>query len=186
MSLIKVTKLNEVQDKEVLSEEYISDLYVFTKTPKMDLLFRKDTMKLYQVDDTLECLLEVKEDVEQIRQIEQLKKMFLNIDIKKNKINEKEFQYIIEGKGNSVTLNAEMYTSIYEELKNTASHDSFLLSQKSSLVDINLLPSELIKESFFSMNIQGNIVTTKSTLKTIDLIYNNTSKYDYLLEYSIK
>lgn len=177
--LIKITKENVVQEKRTITEEYITDLYVYTKTPMSDLLFRKDTNKLYTVDNIEKKLIELRRDDQQISQVNQLKSMLSTIDINQFEIGERK-KYVVEGKGDAVTLNVEISTIKVDELKQTANYESYKLFQETSLFDLNLPSNEFIEHSTISLSINGNKLETTSKVIQMNIIKDNINEYDHI------
>jgi len=181
--LIRVTKESEIQEKKLVSEEYITDLYIYTKTPKLNLLYRKDTNKLYTINEEGKKLIEMQKNESKIAQINQLKNMISTVNIEESVLDKKK-EYTIEGKGNTVTFNAKITTLIMEEISKTINYESYKKSQEEALFDLNLPSNELIENSTFNLNVQGSNIQTKTVIKNIDIIKENTNQYDYLYDYS--
>lgn len=182
--LIHITKETEIQEKKIILHEYITDLFTYTTTPKLNLLFRKDTNKLYSVNEEEKELMEFKVNEQQLNQINQLKTMISSIDIKESEIEGKK-KFTIEGKGDAIILNGEVVTTKVKGLGETVNHLAFQNAQQSSLFEINLGVDELIENSLVIMNIQGQEVQTKSTITDILVKEDNINEFDHIYNFQI-
>ncbi|HYG40323.1 MAG TPA: hypothetical protein VD908_16960 [Cytophagales bacterium] len=182
--LIHITKESEIQGKKIVSDEYITDLFVYTKMPKVSLLFRKDTKKLYTVDEEQKKLIETKTNDLQVSQIRQVKSMIMTMDIQESEVGEKK-KYKIEGKGNSIAINGEVMTIRIKGLEETINHLVYQDTKKTSLFELSLEEDELIENSFLTMNIQGNAVQSKTITTSIRVIENNRNEFDHIYNYHL-
>lgn len=183
--LLHIVMVNEVQNKQVETEEYITDLFIYTITPKHNYLFTKKTQELHKVNHQNKTLSKIDEDSNLTSQIKQLKGMFSFINIDKKRLDDKQQEYFIEGKGNSVTLNSKVSTVVVNNLELTTNYLFFKKNQQSSIFELDLPNNELVIENSIEMNIQGNNIITKSKVKSYEFIDDNVSLFDYVYNYKI-
>lgn len=183
--LIEIVRENKTQDRNIVSKEYITDLYVLTKTDDIDTLFRKDTNSMYIVNYEDKSLIEIAENPKQIDHINQLKAIFSDISINQTISEDKNKNYLIESKNDNMSLNVKIKTQIIEELANTVSSDMYELSKKTNIFNLPLTNKEIVESSDFCINIQGNESIIETKTNSIDIVLDDVSKYDYLYNYSI-
>lgn len=182
--LINIEKEMNIHDKVVISNEYFSNLFIYTRVSEMELLFRKDTEKLYRICNTYKTLSAVENDQQQIHQMQQIKSMISSIDLnEKSEGDCKEYYYT--GKGDNIVITSSISTHSKPELEQTINYLSYQKSKDSALVDIELSKDEIIYSSRLKINIQGTQIETKTDITKYQIINNNINQFDYLLNYKI-
>lgn len=180
--LLCIKKETELQGQNIFTEEYITDLYVYTKMPNLCLFFRKDSNKLYSINRDQERLLEVQKSDQEIAQIAQLKSMLTMIDVSQAEAGENK-KYIVKGTGELISLDAEIKTSSMQEFEQTANYENFQLSQKTALFELNLSKNEFVENSSLQLKVHGNKVETKTIVKEINIMKGDVTRYDHIYKY---
>ncbi|WP_074406951.1 MULTISPECIES: hypothetical protein [Aquimarina] len=181
--LIHITKEIETVEDTIQIEEFITDLFVYTKQKDNDVFYRKDEDKMYTVNEISKNVTYISLDERQ-QQIDQFRKLFSQIDIRKKE--EKESRKIfIEGKGNMVVLSGEVKISKFPDIENTANLGAYKLLNKSALVDIDIENNEITDYADINVNIQGKRIKSKTVIKNIEVLTTDINRYDYLLNYSV-
>jgi hypothetical protein len=170
-------------NQDVQVEEFITDLFVFTKQKDNDVFYRKDEDKIYAVNEASKNMNLISLDHRQ-QQADQFKKLFSQIDVQHN-TEENSRSVIIDGKGNVVTISGEVKISKFPDLENTANLGAYKLLSKSSLVDIDMENNEITDYVDININVQGQRIKNKTVIKNIEVLTIDINRYDYLLNYSV-
>ncbi|WP_025742641.1 hypothetical protein [Aquimarina pacifica] len=182
--LIQITKEIETPEKTVQLEEYVTDLFVYTKQKDNTILYRKDKDELYTIDETLKILTPISLEVQK-QNVAQFKKLISKLDTREEKKEKENRKILIEGKGNLVVLSGEVNISKFPILENSANLNAYKFSCKSSVIDIDINPNEILDYSSVIINVQGKKIINKTVVKEIKIIEEDINRYDYVLDYSI-
>ncbi|WP_109097185.1 hypothetical protein [Aquimarina sp. AU58] len=181
--LIHIIKEIETVENTIQVEEFITDLFVFTKQKDNDVFYRKDKDKLYAVNKIAKNITPISLDQRQ-QQVNQFKKLFSEIDVREKEENESR-KVFIEGKGNMVVLSGEVKISKFPDLEHTANLGAYTLLSKSALVDIDMKNNEITNYADININVQGKRIKNKTVIKNIEVLTTDINRYDYLLNYSV-
>ncbi len=180
--LIHIIKEIETTENTIVLEEYITDLFVYTKQKNNNTLYRKDDNKLYSVDDSSKNIVPISLDHRQ-KQIGQIKDLFSNFDVQ-HKPQKNSRKVVISGSGAMVTISGEVRISTYPNIEDTTNLDAYKLLNKSSLIEIDMKNNEITDYACIDVNIQGKKTKNKTTIKSIETLTRDINRYDYLLNYS--
>ncbi|WP_438425946.1 hypothetical protein [Aquimarina macrocephali] len=181
--LIHIIKEIETVENTIQVEEFITDLFVFTKQKNNDVFYRKDEDKIYAVNETSKNITLISLDQRQ-QQADQFKKLFSQIDVQ-HKAEENSRSISIDGKGNVVTISGEVKISKFPDLEHTANIAAYKLLSKSALVDIDMENNEITDFVDIDINVQGQRIKNKTVIKNIEVLTTDINRYDYLLNYSV-
>ncbi len=181
--LIHVIKEIETPEKTVQIEEFITDLFVYTKQDDNDVFYHKSKNQMYAIDSISQKVSPISLNFRE-QQAKQLKKMFHQIDVRNEKGTEGR-KVFIEGRGNMAVLNGEVKVSTFKGIENTANKEAYDLLSQSSLVNIDIEKNEVTQYVNVDINIQGKRVVNKTTIKNISILDQDINRYDYLLGYPV-
>ncbi len=181
--LIHIIKEIETTESTTQVEEFITDLFVYTKQKDNDVFYRKDENKMYAVNKIAKNITPISLDQRQ-QQADQFKKLFSQIDVQ-HKAEENSRSISIDGKGNIVTISGEVKISKFPNLEHTANIAAYKLLSKSALVDIDMENNEITDFVDININVQGKRIKNKTVIKNIEVLTTDINRYDYLLNYSV-
>ena len=182
--LIHLTKEVETSDNKFLIDEYLTDLYVYTKQfGNSDILYLKEKNELFIIDYSAKSLKRVSLKNQQ-EQMLKFKEMFYRIEATKK---QKDMKRIveIEGKGVNVSLEGTAYVSNFQEIEHTAHWEAYNLLNTTAMINIEIDREEVLASIEIDINLQGKIIKNKTTITELKAITSDVKKYDYLLKYRI-
>lgn len=181
--LIHIVKEIETAESKIQIEEFITNLFVYTKQNCSTVLYLKNTNKIYTVNETLKKLAPITLEDRKL-QTNQFKNLFSQINVS-NKEEGQARKIFIEGNGNNIKLSGEVKISKFQALQNSANLASHKLLSETSLVDINIDNNEIPDYVNIDINIQGQKIKNRTKIKNIKVLTNDINRYDYVLNYSI-
>mgnify|MGYP005828322593 CR=1 FL=1 len=183
--LYKIQKEELIQGKSVEVTDYITEFYVYTKRKGgKEFLYLKNQNKFYEILRNKKELLETSQKGIK-KELDRLKNLLPEISTDVEHLEDKNI-HTTQSKSNSIVLLGETHSKKIDGLSSTAYFASNKYHSSVSIIDLDLESNEFISFSEVSLNIQGQLIESKSEVKVVEEVLEDRNRFDFLQRFSVE
>lgn len=183
--LYKIQKEELIQGKYVEVTDYITESYVYTtRKGGKEFLFLKSHNKFYEISRNKGELLETSQE-EIKKEFDKLKNLLPVISTEVEQFEDKNI-HTTQAKSNSIVLIGETHSKKINGLSSTAYFASNKYHSSVAIIDLELEDNEFISFSEVSLNIQGQVIESKTEVKVLEEILKDSNRFDFLQNFPIQ